>query len=176
MILGRPRDATMDTIHRAEPGFQRGEITEDRFLESIIKELDSETPVENLRGVWGMVYARETRRIDGTLEIANRLRKSGYITGVISNTENLHVEEMRKMGLLEGFSSVVLSCEVGLRKPDKGIFKIALEMLGMPAKRVVYTDDNEKKLEGARRLGIESYVFDNAQGLEKWLKGRGLVF
>ena len=113
---------------------------------------------------------------DATVDLAKRLRASGYKTGILSNTEVSHVKTHREMGLFDGFEPVVLSCEVKMRKPGKEIFQLVLDRLGLQANQVAYTDDNENKLDGALQLGIHCHVFRDAAGLEEWLKGIGLKF
>ncbi|GAA0573425.1 MULTISPECIES: HAD family hydrolase [Actinomadura] len=52
------------------------------------------------------------------------------------------------------FDAVVISSEVGMRKPDERIFRHALEMLGAEPAECVFIDDIEHNIRAAERLGI----------------------
>ena len=52
------------------------------------------------------------------------------------------------------FDAVVISSEVGLRKPDERIFRHALGLLGLDAADCVFIDDIEHNVRAARALGI----------------------
>jgi putative hydrolase of the HAD superfamily len=52
------------------------------------------------------------------------------------------------------FDVVVLSDQVGLRKPDPRIFELTAERLGLPAAECVFADDTEDNLPPAQELGM----------------------
>ncbi|TDC67577.1 HAD family phosphatase [Actinomadura sp. GC306] len=52
------------------------------------------------------------------------------------------------------FDAVVISSEVGMRKPDERIFRHALELLGAEPAECVFIDDIEHNIRAAERLGI----------------------
>lgn len=51
-------------------------------------------------------------------------------------------------------TTVVLSGEVGMRKPDKGIFLHAAQALGLAPNQCVFIDDIEQKLAAAVACGM----------------------
>ena len=56
---------------------------------------------------------------------------------------------------------LVTSDEAGKEKPYKDIFKLALKKLGLKASEVIMLGDNEvKDLQGAEKLGIDTYRVD----------------
>lgn len=61
---------------------------------------------------------------------------------------------LSKLGLTHFFDSVVISAEVGIKKPDPRIFDSALAQTGMQPKEVVYVGDTEDDTEAARAAGI----------------------
>lgn len=58
----------------------------------------------------------------------------------------------------ELFDHVVISAEVGVRKPSRRIFRIAAEVAGVPPERCVMVDDLEQNLAGARRVGMRTIL------------------
>ena len=86
---------------------------------------------------------------------------------------------LSKLGLTSLFDSVVISAEVGIKKPDPRIFDSALEQTEMKPEEVVYVGDTEDDTKAARDAGIvpiliqrenEGNAFDfnvNKDSLEK---------
>ncbi len=91
------------------------------------------------------------------------LRARGYRLGLLSNrdkAERLH-ELLAQMELGPYFDLVLASGEVGIRKPDPGIFRAALERLGASAERAFYVGDNYwADVVGARQAGVTPVLLD----------------
>ena len=60
------------------------------------------------------------------------------------------------------FDPVVISGEVGLRKPLAPIYQLALERLDLPAGRVLFVDDAEPNVFGARAVGMRALLHTDA--------------
>ena len=95
------------------------------------------------------------REEPAVLEVAERARASGIRTGVVSNSlGTAPFNPYTAWRLPERFDVVVLSEEIGLRKPDPRVFKIASDELGVPPEACVFVDDMAPNLEPARQLGM----------------------
>lgn len=116
----------------------------------------------------GVLFIREE-----VMEIAKGLKKR-YVVGVISNVLDMIVRMNREDGLYKPFEPVILSCEVGLRKPGKGIFELALKKLGLKAEECVFMDDREENLEEPKEMGFHVIHFKDARQLEKELERLGV--
>ena len=98
----------------------------------------------------------------GVIERIRLLRADGIRTALVTN----NVREFGgswKAGLAvdELFDVVVDSCATGIRKPDRRIYELALERLGVPAEEAVFLDDFAGNVEGARRVGIHGILVGN---------------
>jgi epoxide hydrolase-like predicted phosphatase len=60
------------------------------------------------------------------------------------------------------FELVVISGEVGMRKPNPDIFAHALDLLDLPPERAVFVDDAEPNTDGAARLGMHTVLHVDA--------------
>ncbi|MCG9133338.1 HAD family hydrolase [Candidatus Poribacteria bacterium] len=91
----------------------------------------------------------EARHVLQTLHRSKKL-------ALISNFDHPpHVRSvLSELGLTQFFDSVVISAEVGVKKPDPRIFDSALEQTGMQPAEVVYVGDTEDDTEAARAAGI----------------------
>ena len=96
---------------------------------------------------------------DGVVEHCRALRASGLRTGLLTNNAAEFAEFWRPLLPLEElFDDVVDSCEVGLRKPDRRIFDLAVDRLGVPAERTVFIDDAPGNVAGAQTAGLHAVL------------------
>lgn len=76
--------------------------------------------------------------------------------------------ELHKVGLTQFFGSIAISGEHGFRKPDRRLFQLALDGLGVPAERTVYVgNDMYRDIHGAKQLGMTTVMFDSDQGTKQ---------
>ena len=94
---------------------------------------------------------------------------------LISNTNDLQWRFLRpQLPLLERFSALVLSHDLGLAKPDPEIFRSALRRVGSPPGACAFFDDIPAFVEAARALGIQAEVFTTAANFRVQLARLGL--
>ncbi len=65
------------------------------------------------------------------------------------------------------FDAVIISCEVGLSKPDPRIFRLCLDRLGLPAEETLFVDDRADDIEGALRIGLRTLQFEGPDALAR---------
>lgn len=83
---------------------------------------------------------------------------------LLSNTHDLHVKWCKqRVPVLQKFDALVLSCEVGLVKPEEGIYRRALEASGVAPHQAVFFDDVERFAQAAQTVGMHGRVFTTAQ-------------
>lgn len=84
--------------------------------------------------------------------VASRIR-----VGCLSNTNRLHAErQWTEFGIGELFHDHFFSHEMGLVKPDREAFDHVVEALGCRADRVLFLDDNQINVDGARAAGLRA--------------------
>ena len=79
------------------------------------------------------------------------VRKNGVKTCLLSNSWSNSYPRHEWDGL---FDDIVISGEVGMRKPEERIFRHALDRLGLPGEECVFIDDIEANIQAAGALGI----------------------
>ena len=123
--------------------------------------------------IWKKSY-RKVRTLNIELfNIAKQLKKK-YKVGMISNIHDLMVRIDKGKGVFELFDPCVLSCEVGIAKPQKEIFELTLKKLKLKPEECVFIDNREKHLVVATELGFKTILFKNNQQLVKDLKVLGI--
>jgi putative hydrolase of the HAD superfamily len=65
------------------------------------------------------------------------------------------------------FDAVVISCEVGLSKPDPRIYRHCLARLGLEPPQALFVDDRADNIEGAARIGLRTLQFDGPDALAR---------
>jgi putative hydrolase of the HAD superfamily len=91
------------------------------------------------------------------LQLAKELTRScKYLMSTINNeSKELNLFRIQTFGLREIFSLFVSSCFVGLRKPEEGIYRLALEITQRPPEECCFIDDRPLNLDSASRLGMQ---------------------
>jgi putative hydrolase of the HAD superfamily len=91
------------------------------------------------------------------------LKERGMKLGIISNWDERLRPLLRALQLDSYFDSIVVSSEVGRRKPDAEIFRGAARQLGTEAGAVLHVGDSaEEDFAGARRAGMQAALLRRA--------------
>ena len=108
-----------------------------------------------------------SRPFPEVLEFAKALGDSGqYFIGTINNeSRELNNYRIEKFGLRKIFRLFVSSCYVGLRKPERDIYRLALETTQIPGEECCFIDDRAVNLECPREAGNADYR--DAEALEQ---------
>lgn len=93
-----------------------------------------------------------------------KARSHGVPTGMISNSWGGNYGEggYQRAMFDELFDEVVISAEVGLRKPQPEIYVLAAERLQAEPRECVFVDDFKVNAEGARAVGMRGIQHRNA--------------
>lgn len=91
-------------------------------------------------------------------DVVQQVRSAGLPTGLLSNSWG--TETYPHDLLADHFDVLVISGEVGLRKPDPAIYRLACERIGLPPERCGFVDDLPRNVEVARELGMFAVVHD----------------
>jgi putative hydrolase of the HAD superfamily len=111
------------------------------------------------------------------LELATSLANSGhYLMATINNeSTDLNLYRIQTFGLRKIFSLFVSSCFVGFRKPEKPIYRLALEITQRPSEECCFIDDRALNLECAAKLGMHVIQMQNAGQLRRDLQTLGVA-
>jgi putative hydrolase of the HAD superfamily len=106
------------------------------------------------------------------LALAEEQSKSGkYFMGTKNNeSQELNLYRIQTFGLREIFSVFVSSCFVGLRKPEEGIYRMALEITQKSAENCCFIDDRALNLEFARQIGMHTIEMQDIEQLKRELR------
>jgi len=145
--------------------FERGKISLDEYLDRTVFYRNRPFTRDEFRDYMFSL----SRPLPEVLAFARSLAASGkYFMGTINNeSRELNLLRIEKFGLREIFRLFVSSCFVGLRKPESGIYRLALEITQINPEECCFIDDRALNLECAAKLGmrtIQMQTLDQLQG------------
>ena len=101
---------------------------------------------------------------DDTVPFLESLRARGVRTAFVSNCAENTRPLLEALGLAELVDELVLSCEVGAAKPDRAIFDVALDRLGIAPGEALFVDDQQVYCDGASAVGVRALLIDRSGG------------
>lgn len=152
--------------------FERGKISVDEYLDrTVFYRPRTFTKEEFCHQMYSLSKPHEE-----VVSLAKKLADTGRYQMATINNESRELNEYRinTFHLREIFSLFVSSCFVSLRKPEVGIYRLALEITQRPPEQCCFIDDRALNLEAAARLGMHAIHMENAQQLEQELKKLGV--
>jgi epoxide hydrolase-like predicted phosphatase len=137
---------------------ERGEVDVaafERELAARLVTLDGTPPAAE--GLLTRMFAG-FRPVEPMFAMLRAVRAAGMRTCLLSNSWG---NEYPRDGWDEVFDDIVISGEVGMRKPEARIFHLALDRVGLAAEQCVFVDDMEANIVAARALGITGVHHDD---------------
>jgi putative hydrolase of the HAD superfamily len=130
-------------------------------------------PLPPLHAEW---RARQ-RPIRQNVELVRALRPR-HRTGILSNADRTLRERLANViGIADLFDDIVCSAEVGLAKPEREIYALACDRLGLPPSACVFVDDHEPNVAAAAGAGLTALLYrvDRGDDLGVQLAALGVV-
>jgi HAD superfamily hydrolase (TIGR01549 family) len=135
--------------------FENGALQGEAFYEKLKSPLNLSVGPDRFREIWCEIFWENP----GMSSLLEALQTQARLV-LVSNTNPWHLAYIRESTrLLEPFDRLVLSYEVGFRKPDPGFFRAALEAADCEPQRCLYFDDMKGNVRAAASLGIPSVLF-----------------
>jgi putative hydrolase of the HAD superfamily len=95
---------------------------------------------------------------EDSLPVMRALREREIRVAVVSNCSHSTRPIVERLGLEDEADAVVLSFEIGVAKPDAGIYLTALEQLRVAPDEAVFVDDQTAYCDGATTVGMDAYL------------------
>lgn len=154
--------------------FEEGKLTSEEFFMAIKNELSLGMDYGAFLPVWNEIFYLTSDNIE-VYQLVYILKKK-YKVIVLSNINQLHFEYLKEnFRIFDPFDKIVLSYEVGARKPDPKIYQHALELFSVRPQEAFYIDDRLDLVEQAERLSIPATQFKSFQGLKLVLEENCII-
>ena len=132
------------------------------FLRSLLGREPDPAQTRALMDVYIGEWDAGVTHLEGLAEWLSGLARD-YRLAIVSNVHEAYLvpSHLEKMGLKDAFDAVILSVEVGWRKPHPEIYAAALQALGTQADQAVFVGDTHAAdFVGPERAGIRSFLID----------------
>ena len=152
--------------------FERGKISLDDYLDRTIFYRSRPFTRDEFRQ---FMFALSQPKSD-ELALAQELSRSGkYLMSTINNeSREMNLYRIEKFGLREIFDIFISSCFVGLRKPERDIYRLALEITQKVPAQCCFIDDRDLNLESAEKLGMQTIRMQTVEQLRQELRKLGV--
>jgi putative hydrolase of the HAD superfamily len=147
----------------------KGEISLLQFWKRIASKAGKDIPEYVLKDLWVKDYEALGTINQGVQDIVYSLKKS-YKLAILSNSIKENAKFGEKLGIYEIFDVVILSHEVGLTKEEGEIFLLVAERLGATPEECIFIDDVHAFVTGAKSVGMQAILFQNARQLKSDLE------
>lgn len=111
-----------------------------------------------------------------TLDLVRRLRRQAVRVGILSNAPYPIAKAIRRSKWGSLFDFFAFSCDYGICKPSRGIYRDVLVRLDVPHENVVFIDDRRENVRAAELLGMKCIVWKGVADTETRLKELGILF
>ncbi|WP_121808525.1 HAD family hydrolase [Mucilaginibacter kameinonensis] len=147
--------------------YEIGSITLDEYLDTVIFNHPRDFVREDFKD---FIYSTSVEL--PMLQFLKDWKKDcGFrIISVNNEGKELNDYRVRKFKLHECFDAFVSSCEVKMRKPDPGIWQLAMGIAQASPQQCVYFDDRKMFVDTAQKLGIRSFQHTSLEGTKKILE------
>lgn len=99
------------------------------------------------------------------VKVIQDLREQGYYCAIATNQEKYRLRYMRdQMGFAGLFDAVFGSADVGEMKPNAGFYRGVTDRLGVKPEDILFWDDSEANVEGARAFGWRAEHYTGVEG------------
>jgi putative hydrolase of the HAD superfamily len=153
---------TLRELFEAErPTLTGGDFAE--VVEKVLRRRGIRSDPEEVLQSWRSVVVDQ----DMLARVAE-LRAAGIGCALASNQQNVRVAFMRTLdAYVDAFDEQFYSTELGLAKPDPAYFRAIVDRLGTEPDEVLFLDDRDDNVAGARAAGLVAEVFTENAGAKE---------
>ncbi len=171
-IFGLDREEFDSRHAEVDTPFELGRLGLDEYLDRVVFYQSRRFERASFKE---FMFAQSQAHPDA-LAIVDRLAASGRHLLATLNNESLELNEFRiaRFGLRRYFTAFFSSCFVGVKKPEAGIYRVALQVAQLAPEEVVLIDDRLLNLECASHLGIRTIHYREPVQLVAALREQGI--
>lgn len=151
----------------AYPAFERGDLSEREYWAAyrrggVIVDVPAFHRVRRAGYAW----------VPGMRELLADL--DGRVVRAAATNYPVWIEELADRMLVAWFDRIIASHHLGVRKPSAAFFRHLMEDLGAPASQILFVDDREENVAGARAAGLRAHRFAGVTDLRHRLRAEGV--
>jgi putative hydrolase of the HAD superfamily len=155
--------------------YDRGTYTGKEYYRWILSKAGlsrSETVLEELARLDSEAW---TNLNPATLKLMEDVRAAGLKRAILSNIPlDFLILARKRFPIFTGCDAAIFSCETGSIKPEPAIYEKLIAALACDPKEIAFFDDMPPNVEKARELGIQAFLWKDAQNARGDLRAAGV--
>ncbi len=159
----------VDECKKEMPNLRLGKISEQEMWQKIGRQINSKELSNVNDSLIHDFFKSKIDINDSVFVVIKQLQKKNIKTGILSNTAlPMHsaVEELIDMSY---FDFLFLSYEIGMEKPDKGIFEHVTKKMPYSKEEILFVDDRLSNVNAAKNFGMKALHFTDTIHLIAYL-------
>src|SRR3989338_5616367 len=162
-------DQYIDSIDTAYVSAITGKLSKKEVIETLSKNFGVSS--KKLKRLYIDSYKKNFKQNKELFNKLFKLKKQGYKIAILSDQWFLSKEALMPKKLYKHFDEVIVSCDVGIRKPNQKIYQLAVKKLNFSPKEILFIDNQKWNILPAKKLGMNTILFKSNKQLfsdEKW--------
>jgi len=152
--------------------YETGRLTRRGFFEQVQAVTGFQGTLEEFGGFFADIFFEMT----AMTALHAALRRRGLPTYIFSNTNDLAVEHIRRnFPFFAHFDGYIFSYEVGVMKPDDGIYDALEKLAGRRGAEILYIDDRPDNVAAGRAHGWQTILQETPEKTRAAMEHRGLI-
>jgi putative hydrolase of the HAD superfamily len=148
--------------------YEAGSVDLDEYLDTVIFNHPRDFTREDFKN---FMFEQSKELPDMLAWLKEWKKDCGFrIISINNEGKELNDYRVKKFKLHDCFDAFVSSCEVGIRKPDPAIFRLAMGVAMAQPQECVYFDDRKMFALAAQKLGIRAYQHTSFETTKKILE------
>ena len=142
----------------------RGRTWDEAEAELIPQHPSHAENIRNFRRYW---HEMVPYAYDESVALMERLIDGGHDVTLLTNwAADTFLEARARFPFLEKPRGITVSGEIGMIKPERGIYDHHVQTFGLEPAASLFIDDSQKNVDGARAAGWQAVLFTDAGALE----------
>ena len=154
------------------PDFEGGRLTLDEYLQRTVFYRARSFGREEFKA---SMFA-QSQPLPEVLALAARLANSGkYLMATLNNESlELNLYRIQQFRLRDYFNAFFSSCFLGVKKPERAIYRLASQITQRSLEECLFIDDRALNLECAQHLGMRTVHYQDPTQLRRELQEHGI--
>ena len=142
---------------------ESGKISDYDFFDGIIKEYNLDISVDELRRIY---LDSDGDFNPEAIDLLRKIKSKGYKIYILSDLKETDFSDFKEHVSEDLYDKFYKSFEIGYTKPSREIFEYVINDIGINPSNILFFDDKEKNVNGAREVGIDARLVNSFNLIE----------
>jgi len=170
-VLGINKDFYSNKEIVFDNRLNKGEITTEECFRKYFNTKINDKQMKELIRLWTNTW----KLSDEMKELIIKLKKN-YKLAILSNSNFLNSQNYSKKGWYKYFDFLILSHELGILKPQKKIYEIAIKKMNIKPEESLLIDNEQDCLKPAKKIKMATILFKSVNQLKDELRKKNIKF